>query len=269
MKTIRELSSKIWYRSFKVIYVLVFIIIFSYIVKLISEKFAPYKIIDNDKSLIICDSGNAYTFKEYYYNNSGFVEKEKFCLSAQELEKRNKVCSEYGERYSGLKNYIERIRLGLPDPPPLPKECQKIPINYKVKEVYKIIGGWHLVVGYSIFVALVMFGIWILIRKIFYYILLSRLNLLISKLFNFIKRFLGEIFVILGAYFTGRNLIPEERCKRHYSDPFEVIHLWDEKGGQLVCHNVYHKWLLILGFIVLFVGIIMLIRKYLSKGIKK
>ena len=154
--TIAYLNTKIWYRFLKIIYIFVFISALIYALNEAIEEYSPLEVIDSDKSLIICDSGDIYTFNEVR-NVSDDREMRWLCLDPAE-----KIRIE--QSFSGV--YQRFLR---------EKGCF-IPVNYKIKTTHKTIGGWHLVFGYSIFWALIICAVSEIIKRAFYYIVLGKIN---------------------------------------------------------------------------------------------
>jgi len=171
--TIAYLNIKIWYRLLKVVYVFIFISVSIYTVSTIVDDYSPYKIVDWDKSLILCDNGDTYTFNELSHKNLGFTLEEntdqlgvkRLCggITNEFLDKK------YGPNSNSQISPEDFLKSkGFYD---TPKD-----INYKTKTIYKTIGGWHLVFGYSIFWILMICTVLEIIKRAFYYIVLGKIN---------------------------------------------------------------------------------------------
>ena len=160
--TIAYLNTKIWHRLLKVIYILIFISVSVYAVMLSIEEYSPHEALDYSKSLIICDNGETYTFSEAR-NVDDDIAMEKLCLSPAEKTRR--------EVFLDYQAFLEREKMGIPHP-----EYEEIPLNYKIQKVYKTIGGWYLVFGYSILWILIIYVALEITKRAFYYIVLGKIN---------------------------------------------------------------------------------------------
>jgi len=164
--TTTYLNTKIWYRFLKIIYVFIFISALAYGVMWLIEEHSPYETVDRYKSLIVCNSGNTYTFSEVG-NVSDDIAMKELCLSPAEKIIRKEQILNGG---SGFQAFLERK--GLSSEPNL----LAIPINYKIQTVYKTIGGWHLVFGYFLLWILIICVALEIIKRAFYYIVLGKIN---------------------------------------------------------------------------------------------
>jgi len=99
-----------------------------------------------------------------------------------------------------------------------------------------------------------------------------KIKQLIIKLYFLIKRYLAEMFVILGAYLIGTNSVSKQHCEYVYHKSLISLDLLGGggRGGEMTCWNINNnKWGLVLGWIILALGIIFLANKYLPKRDKK
>ena len=167
--TIAYLNTKIWYRFLKIIYIFVFISALIYALNETIEEYSPVEVIDSDKSLIICDSGDIYTFNELWSNNisvkENVAEIKRLCSDIINETSKTKWGPQNNESI-GVENFLEEK--GYYDTPEQ--------INYKIRTIHKTIDGWHLVFGYSIFWVLIICAVSEIIKRAFYYIVLGKIN---------------------------------------------------------------------------------------------
>ena len=159
--TIAYLNTKIWYRFLKIIYVFIFISASVYALRMVIDEYSPYETLDYNKSLIICNNGDIYTFKKAYGDGSDETLK-RLCLTAEETRRRE-LCRRNPD--SGLITPKEFLKF---------KKCKEISLNYKTKSIYKTIGGWHLVFGYFILAMLIICVALEIIKRVFYYLVFGK-----------------------------------------------------------------------------------------------
>jgi len=158
MKTLKELNLKWWYRLLKVVYTVSFLIFISIVFWVSWDKTTPKKIVDNDKTLLVCDSGKTYTSKQLKFDfaNSSlgtFLKNQEF----------NQLC--------GYKNIDNQNKFS--DWESFNAQYEK---HYKIDFKYKKVGNRTITViyfGISLLLFVIGFEIF---RRLFYYVVLGSLR---------------------------------------------------------------------------------------------
>lgn len=153
---VKQLEGKIWYRLLKVVFIALFVLGVAYIV-FISLGDEPIKIIDSEKSEIMCDNGHAWKASALSCspeNIDSLCDSEARKLCTREV---TKVETEHGSEYK-----IETESLIMP-----------VLKNYRINLVTKIEGSWFLVFK-NILIRIVFLAIFFeTIRRVFIYIILG------------------------------------------------------------------------------------------------
>ncbi len=164
-KTISHLNTKIWYRFLKVVYSFAIVIISLIAIILIyQEKSQEIKLVDNNKTIILCNYGNKKQFtasqagiylttfetESNFLSNDDRIALEEFCQVSQAEE--NFVSD-------AITNHTDNVK--------------KL---FTITPIIKNEGGIISVLGYSILTLITILIIFEVIKRVFYYIFLGSIR---------------------------------------------------------------------------------------------
>jgi uncharacterized integral membrane protein len=170
-KTISDMNKKSWYRFLKVIFVIAELMILGIIIILaFSNK--PYATNDEYNSKIVCNNG-----KEYIAGYNGI---DIYKAIAEEFDDSRKSLNLNNVR--GMENPNNAQILCVEGSSFVPEALTMDEWNkltsptplYKVELIKKMVGNWWSFVGYLILVLFIVFIIFEVIRRVFYYIFLGK-----------------------------------------------------------------------------------------------
>lgn len=145
MKALEELNQKVYYRFIKVIFVLTFLTVLSFLIFNIYKNNRPRIIIDNSSSYIFCENGKKINAAD---KDVLFVS-EKF---PEIVNKQIKTLCLYDNGWINLDS------------------------DYKINFAYKNVGGWNLVAFLILIELIGLIIIFEVIKRLFYYIILGKFD---------------------------------------------------------------------------------------------
>lgn len=162
-KTISYLNNKMWYRFLKVAFALFFLFVVAFPIGFTIDEYLPEKVIDKDKTEIICKYGNKKTLSPkmldlYMYDG--------WKASSYDNEKILRLCNAENEKIE-VKNFStdEMVQANLKD---------FIGAGFEVKPIYKMEGSYLKIILYSLLSLVITLIVFEIFRRIFYYIVLGK-----------------------------------------------------------------------------------------------
>ncbi|MBP9717202.1 MAG: hypothetical protein KBD44_00625 [Candidatus Pacebacteria bacterium] len=184
MKTISELNTKWWYRLLKVAYLLSYIAFALALVGVAFDAEEPYLIADEDKSTLVCRSGNKKTFsyKELQPEISIYDLKAK-SVNTQSLASLCDIDGPFGEKYkidgtptisrNEVKSLYTRIEESVDSEAERIQWATNVQSNVEFNLAEKTVGSWWGVIKFSLLLLTILTITYEFIRRIFYYIVLG------------------------------------------------------------------------------------------------
>ena len=139
---IKKLERKTWYRALKVVYILSFLVAVIFILYTVYEEKAPRKVVDQERSVIICDNG-----KEYIPDSEDYIG-EIGMISFEAYKKFGRICSDKGYASGDIGSFAPKVE-------------------------HKTEGSWLVLVVFLVLSVLAVALVFEVIKRIFYYIVLG------------------------------------------------------------------------------------------------